>query len=137
MTADYTWEVYCLLDSPGGKVRYVGVSRDAFNRFKQHRKAARRGSTAPVHQWLRDMWDLRDWLGIETNPTCQVLESGVGIESAGLSERKWIQHWRDVSRQHGDAYPLLNRGDGGEFLTDVEAFKRRLTYRPANHGDTL
>ena len=86
----YNWEVYCLLDEPGGRVRYVGVSRDASTRFRQHRRAARKGSATAVHCWIREMWE------VDVKPVFQVLERGSGIEAAALAERKWLQHWREV-----------------------------------------
>lgn len=126
MSADeYTWQVYALSAYPHGPVRYVGVTKDAKQRLKQHRKDARRGSTSPVHRWIRKI------LEAGQTPICEVIEEGDGIEAAGHAERRWVAHWRQAAIQHDGPW-LLNVGNGGEFLDDIDEFKRRLGYRPPN-----
>ena len=126
MSDNYKWQVYVLRAHSGAPVRYVGVSKDARQRFKQHRKDARGGSASPVHRWL-----LRE-LATGGEPVCDVVEEGQGIEDAGHAERKWIAHYRQQGDSAGSAYELLNAGAGGEFLDDVEGFKHRLAYAPPN-----
>ena len=121
----YTWQVYALSAYTHGPVRYVGVSKDAKQRFKQHRKDARRGSKLPVHRWIRKM------LEAGQTPVLEVIDEGSGIEAAGHAERKWVAYWRQAAIQHDGPW-LLNIGDGGEFLNDIDEFKRRLAYRPPN-----
>lgn len=122
---EYTWQVYALCAYPHGPVRYVGVSKDAKERLKQHRKDARRGSTSPVHRWIRKM------LEAGQAPVVEVIDEGSGIEAAGHAERKWVAYWRQAAIQHDGPW-LLNLNDGGEFLKDIEEFRRRLAYQPPN-----
>jgi hypothetical protein len=126
MSDGYDWQVYALRARDDGPVRYIGVSKDAHERFKQHRKDARRGSASPVHQWL-----LQE-LAANGAPVCEVLDSGQGIDAAGHAERKWIAHYRKQGIDSGHSEQLLNAGLGGEFLNDIQAFKHRLAYVPPN-----
>lgn len=128
MSDDYNWGIYVLRASPEGPVRYVGVSNYPGDRFKQHCKDARKGSPSPVHRWLH-----RE-LTLGGNPRFEVVERGEGIEAAGHAERKWIAYYRNIEVDEAGRTWVLNVGDGGEFLHDVNEFKRRLAYVPPNKG---
>lgn len=129
MTSDnYSWGIYVLRASTDGPVRYVGVSNYPGDRFKQHCKDARKGSPSPVHRWLH-----RE-LASGGSPMFEVVERGDGIEAAGYAERKWIAHYRNLEVDEVGRTWVLNVGDGGEFLHDVNEFKRRLAYIPPNKG---
>jgi hypothetical protein len=95
--------IYGLVDPRTGELRYVGISKVSANRrLKRHIKAARNGSTLPVHIWLRKLIALG------------VVPMAALIEEAGTRQREvfWIAHYRAAGAH------LLNCTRGGDGLVN-------------------
>lgn len=106
-----SWAIYGLRCPADGRFRYVGFSRNAALRYRQHIAAATRGKPDyPVYRWIRKIAER----GLV--PELELLEVGKGPwESV---EKRWIEALRIKG------HPLLNVALGGYFDLPVEARKR-------------
>lgn len=79
--------------------RYVGLSVQPHIRFRQHLNSSKRGSTLPVHNFIRKHGEENiEWVELEL-----VVESKLK-----RAEQKWI------TKLKNDGHDLLNLTDGGE-----------------------
>ena len=79
--------------------RYVGLSVQPTVRFRQHINSSKRGSTLPVHNFIRKY----------SEDSIELVELEVVLESKlKRAEKKWIQKLKK------DGHNLLNLTDGGE-----------------------
>lgn len=93
--------VYALTDLSDGAIRYVGKTNYTHTeRLRVHIAEAKRGSTFPVHRWLR-----------KHDLACGLVILEADPEDIAEAERSWIA----VCRAAGDR--LLNCTDGGEGMT--------------------
>lgn len=78
---DITYEIYRILNPYDGSI-YVGLSKDAYERFKQHQDKESR-----LTPWFVEMQQNG------TQPILEIIETAVGIQQARQRERYWIEHY--------------------------------------------
>ena len=100
--------IYCLIDPRTDEVRYVGLTRFLWKRFRNH---IHKGPTKHFCNWISSL--KRD----SQVPSLRVLEI-VPEERCGEAERSWIAHYRSAGSS------LLNYTDGGESQFRVSAETR-------------
>jgi hypothetical protein len=90
------YEIYVLLDPDDGRIRYVGVSRDAKQRLRWHwNKRRSSGGNRAV----------ADWLCTLANPCEMIIIDWAKEDERYEVERRWIAFYRNL-------YPdLLNKPD--------------------------
>ena len=97
------YQVYALCDPRNGKLRYVGLSENLPNRFRDHWEGGSTGQT--MRNWLCELRDAG------TKPLMLVLCEHADWQQASYMERNLINY-----------YPgLLNRQDRDKALARVNA----------------
>lgn len=82
--------IYGLLDPRDNSLKYVGKThKRRENRLADHIEDAIEGSTAPVHNWIREL------LSIDLEPMVFVLKRLEASENWRVGERKEIVRWNN------------------------------------------
>lgn len=105
-TRDYTngWEIYSLADPTTQEVRYVGVSRDAEERFSFHITFCCKRDT-PVRRWVDDL------LEQSLKPTMQILQRGKGTSYYRV-EKAWISKFKEAGANLLNIFGVQSQSKG-------------------------
>lgn len=89
--------VYALTDPRTGTVAYVGITNNAYERFKQH--ISYRDNNGKKHAWIQRLQQEK------VMPAMKILEVVENEEIALDRERYWIKHYKEQGLQLTNLYP--------------------------------
>lgn len=113
-----TYEIYQLSDPRDGSIHYIGMSKDAHNRFKQRLT----DKSSFVYPWVKDL------ALTGKKPMLTIISYAPTATDARMIEKSYIQ-------QKGKEFPLLNRihnYDALEKRAENETYNQWLQRRFAN-----
>ena len=88
--------IYALTDPRTGTVAYVGITNNAYERFKQH--ISYRDNNGKKHAWIQQLQQEK------VMPAMKILEVVEGEETALNRERFWINYYKEQGIQLTNLY---------------------------------